>query len=81
MIVDFFRALLKEQYTKLRFDGFLSELVEINNGIGQGESASMLLYLIYNHSLISIPEGPQENAGAHVDGTFFMAVVVTFEEM
>jgi len=38
----------------------------------------MLLYLIYNHGLISIPHGPQENGGAYVDDTFFMAIADNF---
>jgi len=79
-IVNFFCALLSEHFTRLCFDDFLSELITIDNGIGQGESASMLLYLIYNNSLVSIPQGRNQNGGAYVDDTFFMAIADTFDK-
>ncbi|KIJ35030.1 hypothetical protein M422DRAFT_262768 [Sphaerobolus stellatus SS14] len=45
-----------------------------------GETGPMFLYLIYNHLLVSIPKGPNQNGGAYVDDTFFMAIADTFEE-
>jgi hypothetical protein len=79
-IIQFYEALLKDRKTKLSFDDYVSELIDIDNGIGQGEPGSMILYLIYNYGLISIPQGPQENGGGYVDDTFFMAIADTFEE-
>jgi ribonuclease HI len=79
-IVNFFSALLTDRHTYLSFEDFTSSDIPIDNGIGQGEPASMLLYLIYNSPLVAIPEGPDEDGGAYVDDTFFMATADTFEQ-
>jgi len=79
-IISFFRALLTECFTQLHFGNFLSELLVIDNGIGQGEYASMLLYLIYNHGLVSFHGVFSENGGAYIDDTFFMTVADNFDE-
>ncbi|PPQ82122.1 hypothetical protein CVT24_012427 [Panaeolus cyanescens] len=40
--------------TRLKFDDYLSHEIPINNGIGQGDPMSMILYIIYNASLLEI---------------------------
>lgn len=50
--IAFIRWLLEGRRTKLKFDGFTSEPIDIVNGIGQGDLLSMILYLIYNTDLI-----------------------------
>ncbi|KIJ22827.1 hypothetical protein M422DRAFT_276688 [Sphaerobolus stellatus SS14] len=79
-IIHFFRALLTDRSTRLRFDDYTSGILPIDNGIGQGEPGSMLLYLIYNHLLVSIPEGHDQNGGAYIDDAFFMATADSFNE-
>ncbi|KIJ35039.1 hypothetical protein M422DRAFT_262780 [Sphaerobolus stellatus SS14] len=78
-IINFFRALLTDRSTRLHFDNFTSETLNIDNGIGQGETSSMFLYLIYNHMLVSIPDSPNQYGGAYVDDTF-MTSTDTFKE-
>ena len=41
--VKFIERLLKGQKTKLKFNDFISEYIDITNGIGQGDPISMLL--------------------------------------
>jgi len=79
-IVNFFAAMLNERTTRLSFNDFTSHDINIDNGIGQGETASMILYLIYSYGLINILQGPNKAGGAYVDDTFFMAIADTFDE-
>jgi len=39
----------------------------IDNGIGQGDPLSMILYIIYNADLIKIAEGNQEESLGYID--------------
>jgi hypothetical protein len=79
-IIAFFEAMLKNRKTTLSFDDFSSSLIDIDNGIGQGETASMILYLIYSHGLVAIPQGNNEDGGAYIDDNFFVAIEDTFEK-
>ena len=54
--VHLIEQMLTNQHTRLRFDGFTSDLVAIDNGIVQGNPLSMLLYLFYNADLIASPK-------------------------
>jgi hypothetical protein len=44
--VDFIKQLLSNRRTRIKFDDFVSEAIQIINGIGQGDPLSMLLYII-----------------------------------
>ena len=79
-IMDFFHAMLRDRHTTLTFDGYTSAPIPIDNGIGQGEPSSMILYLIYSHALAAIPSTLGGDGGAYVDDTFFWAACDTFEE-
>jgi Reverse transcriptase (RNA-dependent DNA polymerase) len=79
-IIGFFEAMLKDRKTKLSFDDFTSLPLEIDNGIGQGETASMILYLIYSYGLVAIPKGRDEDGGTYVDDNFFVAIADTFDD-
>ena len=50
--VTFIERMLKDCRTKLKFDDYESEWVTIDNGIGQGDPLSMILYLYYNTDLL-----------------------------
>jgi hypothetical protein len=65
--IQFFGHLLKDRRTKLRFDDYLSDWINIENGIGQGDPASMVLYLFYNADLLEIIETDDQIAVAFVD--------------
>ena len=53
-IIRFTERMLTGCKTQLRFNDTTSEWIPINNGIGQGDPLSMIVYLIYNADLIDI---------------------------
>jgi hypothetical protein len=79
-IIALFETMLKDRKTLLNFDDFTSPLLDIDNGIGLGETASMILYLIYCYSLVTILHGNNEDGGAYVNDNFFVMIEDTFEE-
>ena len=79
-VINYFEAVLDNRHTVLSFNGYVSEAINIDNGIGQGEPSSMILYLIYSHTLVGIPPTCGGNGGAYVDDNFFTAIGDTFEE-
>ena len=66
--------------TRLRFDRFTSDWVNINNGIVQGNPLSMLLYLFYNADLITVPK-KEEAMIAYIDDASYYAEGVDFKEV
>jgi ribonuclease HI len=72
--------MLKDRTTILRFDNYISEPILLNNGIGQGDPLSMVLYQFYNADLLDIPEGKDESALAYVDDTILTAMASTFQQ-
>jgi exonuclease III len=80
-IVKFVANMLKNRSTTLRFDDHTSRPIEINNGIGQGDPLSMILYQFYNADLVEIPnKNGGETAIAYVDDAIISASADTFEE-
>ena len=80
-IVSFITQLLHNRRTRLRFDDHTSELINITNGIGQGDPLSMLLYIIYNADLLDLPDNPlSEDAIGYVDDVALLAIGEDFEE-
>jgi hypothetical protein len=65
--VGFVERMLTNRRTRLRFDGYLSDWVPIDNGIGQGDPLSMILYLFYNADLIDVASEKGQAAVAFVD--------------
>ncbi|KAF9072279.1 hypothetical protein BDP27DRAFT_1170110, partial [Rhodocollybia butyracea] len=45
---------LKDRKTRLRFGDFVSSLINLTNGIGQGDPLSMIVYLFYNADFFDI---------------------------
>jgi len=73
--VDFIKQLLTGRRTRLKFDGFVSESINILNGIGQGDPLSMILYIIYNADLLEITgDEENENSLGYVDDIALVAV-------
>jgi hypothetical protein len=62
--VCFIQQLLKGRRTRMKFDNFLSELIFIFNGIGQGDPLSMILYILYNADLLEIVYPPKKKLWA-----------------
>jgi hypothetical protein len=72
--------MLQERKTTLKFDGYESDPIHIDNGIGQGDPLSMVLYQFYNADLLDIPKDDSENAMAYVDDTLMLATAKTFKK-
>ena len=79
-IVKFIRKMLRGRVTALKFNGYMSEPIQIDNGIGQGDPLSMGMYQYYNTDLIDIPREPGESAMAYVDDSIMIAIANSFPE-
>jgi hypothetical protein len=83
-IIEFTEQVLTGRKTQLRFDGYTSDWIPINNGIGQGDPLSMILYIIYNSDLVDIANRPRgrralkELTLAFVDDTTLVAIAKDF---
>ena len=64
IIVKFVEQLLADRKTKLKFDDYISDTIDITNAIGQGDPLSMLLYIIYNADLLELPDNTTRYPGA-----------------
>jgi len=76
----FVENMLRGTVTTLKFDGYLSAPIHIDNGIGQGDPLSMIMYQYYNADLLDIPTNKDEDAMAFVDDSFMLAIADSFEE-
>ena len=76
---NFVHNMLRDRVTTLKFDGYVSDPIAIDNGIGQGDPLSMVLYQYYNADLLDIPSGKDEEAVAYVDDAFMMATGTDFQ--
>jgi hypothetical protein len=65
----------------LKFNGFTSDTMNIENGIGQGDPLSMIIYQFYNADMLEIPEAEGKSAMAYVDNTIMLATANTFAEV
>lgn len=64
--------------TRLKFNDFVSESIEILNRIGQGNLLSMILYILYNADLLEITgDEEKEDSVGFVDD---IAIMESFEE-
>ena len=71
--------LLTDWHTVLSFDGHVSEMFTVDNSIRQGERSSMILYLIYSHTLMGILPTCGGD-GTYVEDNFFTTFGNTFKE-
>ena len=78
VLISFIENMLKDRSTVLKFDGYTSGAITLNNGIGQGDPLSMALYQFYNADLLDISEGPDEGAIAYMDNAILMATATNF---
>ena len=76
--VLFVDRLLTDRRTGLKFDGFTSEWINVDNGIVQGDPLSMTLYLFYNTDLLE-DVGKMEMKVGCVDNVNFYAKGRTFD--
>jgi len=80
-IVDFIHNILWGRVTTLKFDGYMSEPINIDNGIGQGNLLSMGIYQYYNTDLLDIPKDEGESVMAYIDNSVMIAITDTFQEV
>ncbi len=78
--INFIECMLNDRSTSLKFDGYISEPLAIDNSIGQGDPLSMVLYQFYNVDLLDIPSGKSKDALAYVDNTIMVATAESFTE-
>lgn len=71
--------MLSNRKTKLKFNDYTSDFINIDNGIGQGCPLSMLIYIIYNSELIEIPQTRNEDSAGYVDDSYVYAEATTFK--
>jgi ribonuclease HI len=79
-ITNFIHNMLRGRVTSLKFDGYASDPIQIDNGIGQGDPLSMVIYQFYNADLLDIPTEEGEAAIAYVDDTLLLATANNFHE-
>ena len=70
--------MLNGRSTTLKYDGHTLEPIELENGIGQGDPLSMVLYQFYNADLLDIPRDKCEDALAYIDDTIMIATAENF---
>ena len=78
--VRFIAGMLEGRTTHLKFDDYTSDPINIDNGIGQGDPLSMVLYQYYNADILNIPTQPKESAIAYVDNVLIMALAENFRK-
>ena len=79
-IISFVEQLLQNRRTRLKFDDYLSETIDIANGIGQGDPLSMLLYIFYNADLLELSDNLGEDVIGYVDDIAMLATGADFAE-
>jgi len=78
--IEFVRNMLTGRKTKLKFNNYTSHWFNLDNGIGQGDPLSMLLYLYYNADLLDVAGGQQELALGYMDDVALVAVTKLFSQ-
>ena len=77
IIIKFIQNLLTNRSTCIKFNNYVSEPITLENGIGQGDPLSMILYILYNTDLLDLPvNNEEEDALSYVDD-IHVALVTT----
>jgi ribonuclease HI len=75
---NFVAGMLEGRITSLKFDDHVSDPINIDNGIGQGDPLSMVLYQYYNADILDVPTQGGEAAIAYVDDALILATAKDF---
>ena len=74
-LVKFISQLLTNRKTRIKFDDFISDIIDILNGISQGDPLSMILYIIYNADILKTPDDENKEAAlGYVDDIAMIAI-------
>ena len=70
---------LQGRQTKIQFNDYLSDPLDIDNGCNQGDPTSIILYHFYNTGLIDVANKSQAKlAPAFIDNVTFLAAGPNF---
>ena len=73
--------LLGNRRTRLKFDDHISDIIDIANGIGQGDLLSVLLYIFYNADILELTDDPlNEDILGYVDDIAVLSIGTDFKE-
>lgn len=73
---------LSERTTMLAFNGFKSEDFDLTHGLPQGSPLSPLLYLLYNNSLLPVPDfHPNSTALGFVDDVVLLTSAPNYHQL
>src|SRR6266481_5287310 len=72
--------MLTGRKTRLKFDDYTSDWFELDNGIGQGNPLSMILYLFYNADLLDVVKGPDEKVLGYANDIALVATAKSFTQ-
>ena len=75
---NFIAGMLEGRVTSLKFDDHVSDAINIDNSIGQGDPLSMILYQFYNADILEVPNQVNEAAIAYVDDALILATAKDF---
>ncbi|EJF55275.1 hypothetical protein DICSQDRAFT_20836, partial [Dichomitus squalens LYAD-421 SS1] len=79
VLIEWLREKLRGRQTRLKFDDYASDFIEIISGIDQGCPLSVILYSFYNSELIdSADRRKGELAVGSMDDVALMAIGRTF---
>jgi hypothetical protein len=79
-LVNIVDVVLTGRNTKPRFDDYLSDVIALQNGIGQGDLLSMIVYHFYNANILDLPNNKNELAVAYFDDTALFVEGPTFHD-
>ena len=76
----FINNILTGHRTKLKFDDYTLEWVKLDNGIGQGNPLSMILYLFYNADMLDVVWKKNELALGYIDDIALVATAKSINQ-
>ncbi|KAG0143675.1 hypothetical protein CROQUDRAFT_48508, partial [Cronartium quercuum f. sp. fusiforme G11] len=73
---------LHNRSTHLSFNGFQSTSFKLTHGLSQGSALSPLMYLLYNDSLLSIPDFQSDSMTLFfIDNTRLLASAIDIQKL
>jgi len=74
----FIKNMLTNHSTRLKFDNHTLDWFPLDNGIGQGDLLSIVLYLFYNSNILEVPRGKHKMGLGYVDDMAFVVIDPSF---